>query len=138
MSDPRGAVIADALAGRLAAVEQRLVGLPAAGEFRASEIGDLEETLRILMVRLFPRVRRRHVDAGVLEALLSSLAAIAPAAASPDLRFLDAWNNVYEVLFEDGRGRMLTPAQAARLLSGYTEILRAQLGRLERSRISGT
>src|SRR5262245_6919341 len=56
---------------------------------------DAEETLRLVMVRLWPRTR----SGGGIEdwlALFDGLGRLRAAALTEDLRFLDAWNNAFE------------------------------------------
>jgi hypothetical protein len=57
---------------------------------------DPEECLRVLMVRLLPRLRRRDLDPAILREALRLLLGIAEAAKTEDLRYFDAFNCFWE------------------------------------------
>ena len=57
---------------------------------------DPEESLRVFMVRLTPRVARRTATPEDRSQFVEKLAELWQPAHSADLRFLDAWNNAYE------------------------------------------
>src|SRR5262249_39022028 len=59
---------------------------------------DPEETLRHLMVVLWPAVRRAPLHGAAPDALLPGLARLPAAARSSDARFLDAWNHAFEAI----------------------------------------
>jgi hypothetical protein len=120
--------IAAALARRLDEVERRLPedSVPEAAEVRAS--ADPEESLRLVMVRLWPPVAAGDATSERIEALVDGLLAIRTQAAGDDLRYLDAWNNAYEALTADAG--LLATAAARRLLTTYADLLRGQIRRL--------
>jgi hypothetical protein len=105
MDDPRRRhLIAAALRRRLQEVGRR-PAVPA-GAPRPVGAAD-EERLRLTMVRL--------LGAGDPDALVTALEALREPARSDDLRFLDAWNAVYEAL--------AGTAAAERMLDAYAALL---------------
>ena len=80
-----------------------------------------EETLRVLMVRLWPRVMRGTATPEDLRDLFEHLRGLSELAGGDDLRFLDAWNNAYE-------GLGITAHRD--FLLEYAQILETQLHRL--------
>ena len=122
-----------ALEDRLAEVRGRLAalaGTPApspAGPDVTS--GDAEETLRLVMVRLWPRARSGGGREEWL-ALFDGLHRLGAAALTDDPRFLDAWNNAFEA-FAAADFHDALRAHAARFLEAYAALLRAHLARLE-------
>ena len=81
-----------------------------------------EENLRVLMVRLWPRMTRGTATPEDLSNLFEHLRALSElAGGGDDLRFLDAWNNAYEALGISAH---------ADFLSEYAQILETQLHRL--------
>ena len=88
--------------------ERRVVPEPASG--------DPEETLRVLMVRLLPKAAEDATTAAE-DAVLRHLWALRGAALGDDLRFLDAWNNAYELL--GARGTRAFLAEYAELLQWH-------------------
>ncbi len=120
----RRELLRQALATRLDEVREcpdRPQGAPPA----APESTDVEETLRVLMVRLWPRVRSGAATAEERRALFSHLFALREYAASDDLRFLDAWNNAYEAV---GAGD--NDPHVASFRAAYAELLAAHVERL--------
>jgi hypothetical protein len=98
----------------LGAVEDPNVG-------HVATAGGHEENLRVLMVRLWPRVARGTATPEDLSNLFEHLRALSELAGGGDLRFLDAWNNAYEALGISAH---------ADFLSEYAQILETQLHRL--------
>ena len=92
--------LAAALAQRQAEVSEVLrTTVPSPSPALASAGGvaaDPEEALRVLMVRLWPRFVRRHVDAAAVREALGLLTSLREAAEASDLRFFDAFNNFWE------------------------------------------
>jgi hypothetical protein len=82
---------------------------------------DAEERLRVVMVRLWPRVAEGTATNDDLALLREHLHAVSRLSRTDDLRFFDAWNNVYEAL-----GAEMDDA----LLSEYAGVLEAQMRRL--------
>jgi hypothetical protein len=76
-----------------------------------------EETLRVVMVRLFPRAKSSLRAEG--EMLVGVCALHAPA--HKDIRYLDAWNNVFEIARDSGTRDEAWP----RFLALYAELLRS-------------
>ena len=107
---------------RLSEVRSR-VGLQGVADRNASHVrcDDPEETLRDLMVRLWPRLTRGIATPEDLSELFEHLGALSELAGGADLRFLDAWNNAYEALGTSAHDDFL---------SEYAQILEVQLDRL--------
>ena len=102
------------------ALERRLaeVGVTgsAAGPVRSSPLeADDEEALRVLMVRLWPRVTAAAESPDELRSFFDHLAALRSAAEGGDLRFLDAFNCAYEALAR----RRWDDAEARGLVDGF-------------------
>lgn len=121
--DRRRTFLVEALAMRLSEVRSRIsFRAPTDPSARHVAVGaGHEETLRVLMVRLWPRVTRGVATPEDLGDLFAHLRALSELAGGDDLRFLDAWNNAYEALgisADDG------------FLSEYAQILETQLRRL--------
>ncbi len=125
-ADP--ARIRHALGSRLAEVRSRLetASSPAAAPSPAPE--DAEETLRRFMVRTFAALAARRAPDGGRDAFLSQLARLAEPARGPDWRYLDAWNNAYEVL--DSLGPDVPAASLRWLLETYAGLLSLHLSAL--------
>ena len=129
----RARLLKRALEDRLAEVRGRhaaLAGTPApspAGSAVPSD--DAEETLRLVMVRLWPRARSGGGREDWL-ALFDGLRRLGAAALTDDCRFLDAWNNAFEA-FAAADCPVALRADAARFLEAYAALLRAHLARLE-------
>jgi hypothetical protein len=119
----RQRLLEEALERRLSEVRRRVASGAAADQDvgHVAEGSGHEETLRVLMVRLWPRVTRGTATPEDLSNLFEHLRALSELARGDDLRFLDAWNNAYEALgisaHED-------------FLSEYAWILETQLHRL--------
>jgi hypothetical protein len=83
------------------ALDRRIESVDALGRgARELDLGppsDPEESLRLLMVRLWPAASRRDATGADWERLLRSAIELS-GSAERDLRFLDAFNNVYESL----------------------------------------
>jgi hypothetical protein len=90
---------------------------------------DAEETLRLVMVRLWPRARSGGGREDWL-ALFDALRRLGAAALTDDRRFLDAWNNAFEAFAAADFPEALR-ADAARFLEAYAALLRTHLARLE-------
>lgn len=89
---------------------------------------DSEESLRVFMVRLWPRVARgRATDAEVSE-FYETLRELWQPAHTTDLRFLDAWNNAYEAA-----GDGFPPE----FMAAYVELLEQHGRRLDQRQRSG-
>jgi hypothetical protein len=111
-------LLQDALRGRLAEVRER-IGANEDFERPAEPVADdPEEALRALMVGVLPKAGRFASDSGNA-ALMSHLRALRSAARSDDLRFLDAWNRVYESLEADADDAFL--GEYADLLQWHIE-----------------
>lgn len=89
------------------------------------EPDDPEEVLRILMVRLWPRVLKGTARPEDRREFLQRVMELRDAAESDDLRFIDAWNNVYEALDR------LELGGEPRLRSAAHEFLRSYAGLLQ-------
>lgn len=90
---------------------------------------DPEEALRILMVRLWPRVLDAQATDPDGDAFLDAIRALEKPARGEDLRFLDAWNNAYETVTGarwPGAGRH----SSGPFLEAYARVLAHQVERL--------
>ena len=103
----RKTIIREALESRLAAVTQALAGAGASGPAgqksppqKIREAQDPEEALRVLMVKLWPKIGREDCGREVIDEFVSTLFSLESHARGGDLRFLDAWNNAFEALSE--------------------------------------
>ena len=121
-----------ALEDRLAEVRGRqaaLAGTPpvggAGGAGVAAPAGEAEETLRSVMVRLWPRARSADRPEDWL-ALFDALHRLEAAARSDDWRFFDAWNNAFEAFAATDCPEALR-ARAAAFLEAYAALLALHL-----------
>ena len=100
----RDRLLKHVLQGRLEEVSARIPNAASVEDRRQSDHGtpdvDPEETLRIVMVRLWPRVSDDTAGVDERESLKMHLRTLWQIAHGEDLRFLDAWNNAYEALRE--------------------------------------
>ena len=125
-----------ALAGRLREVEEALGAAPRAARGPAPSAErqpterDAEECLRRLMVSVLPRLRGRPVPDADLALVFSLLTDLEAPARSEDLRFLDAWNNVCEILLAWPRDQ-LNRDDARGALRAYASLLESHIQRLE-------
>lgn len=97
----RDKLLLAALETRLAEVERDLGGLEckeatSVSIYPAKSV-DYEEVLRLLMVRYFPNVKRAGILGSVSTDILALLRELEQPATGSDLRFLDAFNNYFEV-----------------------------------------
>lgn len=121
-----------ALEDRLAEVRGRQAALagtpPAAGAGRAGgsgPAGEVEETLRSVMVRLWPRARSAGGPEDWL-ALFDALHRLEAAARTDDWRYFDAWNNAFEA-FAAADCLDALRARAAAFLETYAALLASHL-----------
>jgi hypothetical protein len=113
-------VLRAALERRLELVEARLAH-GGAERPRLPPAEDPEETLRELMVRLWPRVRDGRASDAERVRFRRSLGSLWEPALGADLRFLDAWNNAFETAAAELDHSLLT---------AYADLLRAHVRRL--------
>ena len=121
MTAPQRALfLRKALEARLHEVEARL---PASGPRPTPGLpaGDPEKVLRLLMVRLWPRVSRGTATDAERSEFRTSLGSLWEPALSGDLRFLDAWNNAFEGAPEE---------LGEPLLAAYAELLKTHVQRI--------
>jgi hypothetical protein len=121
----RRELLREALQTRRADVA-RLVHTAETSEVAAAT--DIEEALRVTMVRLVPALRAEHAGRAELEALADPLEGLREPARGDDLRFLDAWNSAYEALVS--HPPLLADPAARRILAAYAGLLDDQLRRL--------
>lgn len=95
MAADRELILRVAIDERLRAARGRL-SLGASQPFPEQVAADPEESLRVLMVRLWPRVAGGRATVEDLAQFYERLEELWQPARSSDLRFLDAWNNAYE------------------------------------------
>ena len=103
LPENRRLLLRAALEGRVYAVRARLAATgdpPADCRLRppAAAPQEVEEHLRVAMVRLWPQIKRGGSAREHFAEYFSRLDAVANAAEKGDLRCLDAWNNAYETL----------------------------------------
>jgi hypothetical protein len=96
----RDRLLRAALDDRLRAAQARLDSAPSQ-PFSDVAPADMEESLRLFMVRLWPRVARGMAGPEDRSQFFARLAELWQPARSADLRFLDAWNNAYEAAADD-------------------------------------
>jgi hypothetical protein len=113
-----------AVAGLQKGLEQVVIADP------TPQRADVEEQLRLCMVRYWPRVRDGRATGEDISRYCELLFHLAKPAQSDDLRFLDAWNNAFEALFESGRGSMQECA-AQPFLASYRALLNFHIKRLD-------
>jgi hypothetical protein len=116
------------VAAALEARRRRLGDIPLAANLPGATPGS-EDALRRVMVQDLPKIASRAGDAAFRGEVCARLRLFAhEAASSPDLRFLDAWNTIYEAAspLEAWKG---CPAWRA-ALGSYAAILAAQVERL--------
>jgi hypothetical protein len=124
-AEGRRLLLREALAARLVEVRALIRQVP--GEAAPPPPGtDPEDVLRVVMVRLWPAAEARSAGPGERAHVVTALLGLAEAARGEDLRFLDAWNNVYET----ARRRMWPEAELAGLLRPYAAALEAHVARL--------
>lgn len=127
----RRSLLRDALAHRRRETLDRLGG-GASRERAPAEAGstadDAEEVLRVLMVRLWPRIRKRRATPEEQVEFLRGVMGLSILARTEDWRFLDAWNHAFEAL------DLLTGGCDAELvrqfLIGYEQLLEHHLEEL--------
>lgn len=123
----RDLLLRAALDERLQAARTRL-GPALPQPFSDAAPADPEESLRVFMVRLWPRVGRGTATLEDRSHFFDRLAELGQPAHSADLRFLDAWNNAYEVAADD------FPQV---FVAAYVELLEAHVRRLSPERRPG-
>lgn len=91
-----------ALEKRLINMQGHLQGTPplVALEPGKHRCADPEETLRLLMVRYLPKVKEGRATKQDQVRVLTLILELADMALTDDLRFLDAWNAIYETVCE--------------------------------------
>lgn len=120
----RGALLRAALVRRKEEVDRKIASRTLAPDVRVGAAADVEETLRVLMVRLWPKVRRGDASREQLGEFLRHLFELQDVAHGDDLRFLDAWNNAYEALDVAGDSE-----DVSLFLVAYSRILGAHIER---------
>ncbi len=122
--------LAAAMRGRLESLAQP--PLPSSGDTQpmSPKDQDAEETLRLCMVRYWPRVVRGEAGERDVGAYLALLEGLRSAALSDDLRFLEAWNNAYEAVTGSTHA-VLTKERRERFEQQYAGLLAAHIGRLD-------
>lgn len=124
-------LLAAALRERRAHVEKELEGQTPLPCERGTGVKEhREEALRAIMVRLWPKLVKGTIVADEVERLLSSLWSIGEAARGEDLRFLDAWNNVYEAMARHGPPDGVDRTEFRLFRRRYLAILDSHLRRL--------
>jgi hypothetical protein len=103
---------------------------PAPSAERQATERDAEESLRRLMVSALPRLRDLSVGDADRALVFSLLTDLEAPARSEDLRFLDAWNNVCEILLAWPRDQ-LNRDDACGALRAYASLLETHIRRLE-------
>lgn len=99
----RIALIRCALEKRLDHVKGHLHGAPPLMEldFENHRCEEPEETLRLLMVRYLPKVKQGKATERDQVKILTLILELSEVALTDDLRFLDAWNTIYEIFCEN-------------------------------------
>jgi hypothetical protein len=124
-ADGRRRLLREALGARLAEVRALIAQAPVVAP-PPPPAADPEEVLRVVMVRLWPAAEARSAGPGERAHVAAALLWLADAARGEDLRFLDAWNNVYET----ARRRRWPEPELAGLLPSYAAALEAHVARL--------
>lgn len=99
--DARRSLLREALAQRRQEVLARLRELPQPQEGEvttAAPPDDPEELLRVVMVRLWPRIQKRRATPMEEDDFLRGVMGLALLARTDDWRFLDVWNQAFESL----------------------------------------
>jgi hypothetical protein len=135
---PRDRVRA-ALAARLLEVARLRSGEPATSPTRSGEAAvsavtapvaaappDHEAALRILMVRVLPRAARGQ--SGAMRQCIEHVLALSDVGDDPWLRFIDAWNSVFELAVRNHASLDASAFQT--FLAGYETALNQSLHRL--------
>ncbi len=91
---------------------------------------DGEETLRAVMVRLWPSVRKGPRTPELLATYLDALFSLASRAGGDDWRYLDAWNNAYETLTTAADESQTLGSATERFLPAYLALLTRQCERM--------
>ena len=123
ISETARPLVRAALAARL---KELAAGPPAR---RAEPAKDPEEALRKLMVGMLPRMSGLAQDAWARGDLCSLLLSLEDAARTDDIRFLDAWNSIYEGALPRREAFLADPAWGE-ALSAYARVLEAAISRL--------
>jgi hypothetical protein len=113
-----------ALAQRLQQA-QSLVSEVAADEPVLQRCDDPEEVLRVVMVRLFPKMQAQKAKPEEVTQYFDNLTLLMRSAMGKDWRYLDAWNNAFEVV-QPQMGN-LPPDRVSQFLSQYAFLLRSHL-----------
>jgi hypothetical protein len=105
--------VREALERRLREVEARVSGVAGASHDSSR---DPEEDLRALLVKELPAAVVGDLDWHVV---MARVARLAEEATTDDLRYVDAWNRVYEEIVGAG-----VVADASSFLAAYADVLR--------------
>jgi hypothetical protein len=124
-AEARRRLLREALGARLAEVRALIPYAPGVAPPPAPA-ADPEDVLRVVMVRLWPAADAGSAGPGERAHVAAALLGLAEVARGEDLRFLDAWNNVYET----ARQRRWPEPELAGLLPPYAAALEAHLARL--------
>lgn len=117
-----------ALATRLEQVQLEASETSPSSSMRdASSHEPLEVCLRIVMTQLLPKLHRQKCHASDFQLGLELLEIIQTNANHADLRFVDAWNCVYEAIEGWGWEEAGLSALSERFLHGYIEMLRTSI-----------
>ncbi len=117
-------LIHNALRQRLSEVET-LLNEPVGDAITVSDSDDSEEKLRVVMVRLFPKVQQGKASADDAASYCEQLEQLMKAALTEDWRFLDAWNNAFEVIH--AQQRLFTTEQKSNVYRQYGFLLKSHL-----------
>ncbi len=129
--DLRGRILLEALQQRLKELSNRLAGMENNEiKMETYENKDPEECLRVVMVRYYPKCESGNITSKERDEYLSLLLDLTKNALSDDLRFLDAFNNAFEVLTQNKIKDQYDLRRLNLFLNAYRLILRTQTKRL--------
>ena len=119
-----------ALAGRLESVRARLAAMTTSAASPIPADAGAEEALRQFMVQVFPKAAGGRATDATRESYFALLARLVEPARAGDWRYLDAWNNAFEILDRLGLVESHLPRMRW-LLEAYAQLLESRIASLQ-------
>lgn len=84
---------------------------------------DYEEILRLIMVKYYPRIKKKSCSFKNIKTFFYLLEQIYPLCFNEDLRYFDAYNNAYELIVKKKWDKEITCFYIIPFLKAYYDIL---------------